>query len=109
MRRTRVAAAVAALALAVPAGVAEGHPADWMYSPGAIAPQIGGRLAGGAGMFMHREEALPGSVELVGHEPLAGVNQPDAQTGRGMNAAIAVNGKYVYIGSRTDGKNNNAN
>ena len=58
MRRTSVAAAVAAIAFAVPAGVAEGHPADWMYSPGAIAPQIGGRLAGGAGMFMQRQEAL---------------------------------------------------
>ena len=29
--------------------------------------------------------------------------------GRGMNAAIAVHKRYVYVGSRTDGKNNNAN
>ena len=28
---------------------------------------------------------------------------------RGMNAAIAVHKRYVYVGSRTDGKNNNAN
>jgi hypothetical protein len=36
----------------------------------------------------------PGKFELVGHNPLMN---------RGMNAAIAVKGKYAYIGSRTDG------
>ena len=41
-----------------------------------------------------------GSLELVGHEPLMD---------RGMNAALAVHGDYVYVGSRTDGKLNNAN
>src|SRR4051812_39218260 len=92
------AAAVATLAVSVPSAGA--HPADWMYAPGAVAKQIGGRLPGGAAMFMRAEEALPGSFELIGHEPLMS---------RGMNAAIAVNGRYVYIGSRTDGKNNNAN
>jgi hypothetical protein len=35
-----------------------------------------------------------GSLTQVGHEPLMA---------RGMNAALAVNGDYVYIGSRTDG------
>ena len=35
-----------------------------------------------------------GSVTQVGHEPLMN---------RGMNAAIAVQGDYAYIGSRTDG------
>src|SRR5919198_5499181 len=34
------------------------------------------------------------SITEVGHEPLLN---------RGMNAAIAVNGDYAYIGSRTDG------
>jgi hypothetical protein len=34
------------------------------------------------------------SLEQVGHEPLMN---------RGMNAAIAVDGDYAYIGSRTDG------
>src|ERR1700712_4023443 len=92
--------AVIALSLVVPVGVAEGHPADWMYQPGAVAKQIGGRLAGGAAMFMQREDPLPGSFTEIGHEPLMN---------RGMNAAIAVNGRYVYVGSRTDGKNNNAN
>jgi hypothetical protein len=38
--------------------------------------------------------ATPGSIKQVGHEPLLN---------RGMNAAIAVNGNYAYIGSRTDG------
>src|SRR4051794_22647440 len=108
MRRLVVGAGVAAM-LAVPVGVAEGHPADWMYSPGAVAKQIGGRLAGGAGMFMQREEALPGSFELVGHDPLRMPDMPMGVEGRGMNAAIAVQGRYVYVGSRTDGKNNNAN
>ena len=35
-----------------------------------------------------------GSFRQVGHEPLLN---------RGMNAAIAVNGDYAYVGSRTDG------
>src|SRR5918999_2262066 len=33
-------------------------------------------------------------IEQVGHEPLMN---------RGMNSAIAINGDYAYIGSRTDG------
>ena len=37
----------------------------------------------------------PGSFTHVGHEPLQN---------RGMNAAIAVNKRFVYVGSRTDGK-----
>jgi hypothetical protein len=36
----------------------------------------------------------PGRFTLVGHEPLFG---------RGMNAALAVYDKHVYIGNRTDG------
>jgi hypothetical protein len=36
----------------------------------------------------------PGSIKQIGHEPLLN---------RGMNAAIAVNGSFAYIGSRTDG------
>jgi hypothetical protein len=35
-----------------------------------------------------------GRLELVGAEPLLG---------RGMNAALAVHGRYAYVGSRTDG------
>ena len=50
-----------------------------MYRPGAVAKQIGGRLAGGAGMFMQREEALPGSFELVGHEPAADAGHADGR------------------------------
>src|ERR671914_2576646 len=33
-------------------------------------------------------------IEQVGHEPLMN---------RGMNSALAINGDYAYIGSRTDG------
>ena len=47
------------------------------------------------------QDAEPaGSLELVGHSPLEN---------RGMNAALAVHGDYAYVGSRTDGKANNAN
>jgi len=35
-----------------------------------------------------------GSLKQVGHEPLMD---------RGMNAALAVHGDYVYVGSRTNG------
>ena len=51
-------------------------------------------------MFTQREQALAGSFTQVGHEPLLN---------RGMNAALAVHEQYAYIGSRTDGKNGNAN
>src|SRR5262245_25570511 len=106
MRRSRLVAAVAVLGLAVPVATAQGHPADWMYSPGNVPKQFGGASIA---MFMQREEALPGSFELIGKNPLAGVGQDDGQTGRGMNAAIAVHKRYVYVGSRTDAKNSNAN
>src|SRR3954470_4659376 len=96
--RGRWAGAVIALSLAVPVA-AQAHPADWMYRPGAVAAQIGSTQTG-LSTFMQFDEQLPGSFTEVGHDPLLN---------RGMNAAIAVNGRYVYIGSRTDGKNNNAN
>ena len=51
-------------------------------------------------MFTQREQALAGSFTQVGHEPLLN---------RGMNAALAVHKNYAYVGSRTDGKNDNAN
>jgi hypothetical protein len=41
----------------------------------------------------------PGTLELVGHEPLMN---------RGMNAALAVHGGYAYVGSRTDAHNPNS-
>lgn len=43
--------------------------------------------------------AYPGSFEQLGHEPLMN---------RGMNAALAVHGRYAYIGSRTDGSHPDA-
>jgi len=42
---------------------------------------------------------LPGSLRLVGHDPLFA---------RGMNAALAVVDDYVYVGSRTDGSRSHA-
>lgn len=41
-----------------------------------------------------------GSFDLLGHSPL---------NNRGMNAALAVHKNYAYVGSRTDGKADNAN
>ena len=96
--RARWAGVVLMLSLAVPVA-AHAHPADWMYRPGAIAPTIGSSQTG-LSTFMQFDEQLPGSFTEIGHNALLS---------RGMNAAIAVNGRYVYIGSRTDGKDNNAN
>jgi hypothetical protein len=46
------------------------------------------------GTAMGRPKARTGSFKQVGHEPLMN---------RGMNAAIAIQGRYAYIGGRTDG------
>lgn len=45
-------------------------------------------------------DAVNSNFQLIGHNPLGN---------RGMNAALAIHGNYAYIGSRTDGKANNAN
>ena len=60
----------------------------------------GARVAGAPGADVSAAEDAPGSLELVGHNPLMS---------RGMNAALAIHGNYAYIGSRTDGKAGNAN
>jgi hypothetical protein len=98
--RARWTGLVVAAALAVPVGAAQAHPADTMYMPGAEYLREIGNRDDGVGTFLQREADLPGAFEQVGHEPLMG---------RGMNAAIAVHKRYVYVGSRTDGKNGNAN
>jgi hypothetical protein len=66
---------------------------------GDVAQQIGA-YQGGASMFMQRAPDTPGALSLVGHEPLEN---------RGMNAAIAVNKGFVYVGSRTDGSSGRQN
>ncbi|HEX8067964.1 MAG TPA: hypothetical protein VF520_15715 [Thermoleophilaceae bacterium] len=43
--------------------------------------------------------ALPGSFDQVGHNALES---------RGVNAGLAVHGRYAYVGSRTDGSHPNA-
>src|SRR4051794_35759883 len=43
--------------------------------------------------------SYPGRLDLVGHDPLLN---------RGMNAALAVYGRYAYVGSRTDGTHPNS-
>lgn len=47
-----------------------------------------------AGVDATADAGVSPSVEIVGHADLGA---------RGMNAAIAVAGRYVYVGSRTDG------
>ncbi|MDA0160958.1 hypothetical protein OM076_11835 [Solirubrobacter ginsenosidimutans] len=89
-----------AVALAVPVATAQAHPADYMYTPGGEYAREIGNPDDGVGTFLQREAVTPGSFTQIGHEPLMN---------RGMNAAIAVHKRYVYVGSRTDGKNNNAN
>ena len=71
-----------------------------MYDAEGGRPDQVGAVSGGVSMFTQREQALPGSFTLVGHDPLLN---------RGMNAALAVHKQYAYVGSRTDGKNGNAN
>ena len=65
-------------------------PAYEAFSPPRADPLAGTPLAS----LPAPPPAYPGSFELVGHDPLLY---------RGMNAAIAVAGDYVYVGSRTDG------
>src|ERR687896_1751533 len=47
-----------------------------------------------AAVGKERSKRGAAEIEQVGHEPLMN---------RGMNSAIAINGDYAYIGSRTDG------
>lgn len=93
-----MAAAVATAALAVPVATAGAHSADFMFT-GETVKQVGA-FTGGAGMFMQRAPETPGALTQVGHNPLEN---------RGMNAAIAVNKGFVYVGSRTDGSQGRQN
>ena len=99
--RGRWAAPLLAVTLAVPVATAQAHPADWMYTPGGeYARRSAIRTTASACSCSARPHA--GLVQ----RSAAGTSQRGQ--GRGMNAAIAVHGDYVYVGSRTDGKNNNA-
>ncbi len=97
--KTSAALAGAALVLAMPglaradhgvseavlAGGSMGAPKP-VLAPSAAAPS--------GGVLSAAPKRTPGSLRLVGHEPLLD---------RGMNAALAVRGDYAYVGSRTDG------
>ncbi|MBE2320657.1 hypothetical protein DVA67_032150 [Solirubrobacter sp. CPCC 204708] len=87
-------AAAVTLALAVPVGTASAHRADFSFSGEAV-KQVGA-YEDGASIFTQRAPDTPGAFSLVGHHDLQS---------RGMNAAIAVNKGWVYVGSRTDGSN----
>ena len=59
-------------------------------------------LCGASGATAQMPGALPpppGRFELLGHEPLMN---------RGMNAALAVKGKFAYVGYRSDGTHLNS-
>ncbi len=58
----------------------------------------GHRQSGSFGFRLR--DCTPPGLKLVGSNSLGN---------RGMNAAMAVLGDYAYVGSRTDGKNNNVN
>ena len=55
---------------------------------------VDNRAADAGAVRLERRKDRRGRLTQVGHEPLLN---------RGMNAAIALNGDYAYIGSRTDG------
>jgi hypothetical protein len=99
MLKSAAALAGATIALAAPAaaqaddGIAEAVLAG--ESAGAPAPVIApGLAAPSGGVLSSMPKRTPGSLRLVGHEPLLN---------RGMNSALAVRGDYAYVGSRTDG------
>ena len=114
-RRARhvCAAAIAFAAVTLMPGVAGAHPADCDTTPlaqsptterfaywtdGCIRPTDARDFGDDAAEPMRAaSQARPpkrGSIREIGHEPLED---------RGMNAAIAVNDDYAYVGSRTDG------
>jgi len=57
---TRWIGPLLAVALAVPAATAHGHPADWMYDAGGARSKQVGAVSGGVSMFTQREQALAG-------------------------------------------------
>jgi LVIVD repeat-containing protein len=83
-----------------PAAKFEGMPADWAAenqcrsAPAGGGPQTASAMSAGTARPTISHSALPGRLKQVGHNPLMS---------RGMNAAIALNGDYAYVGSRTDG------
>src|SRR3954451_14272987 len=70
-------------------------PAYGAFTPPSADPLVGARAVAPPAP----PPDYPGKFELVGHDPLLY---------RGMNAAIAVKGDYVYVGSRTDGAHPNS-
>ncbi|HEX5617596.1 MAG TPA: hypothetical protein VFX51_04215, partial [Solirubrobacteraceae bacterium] len=83
-----------------PAAKFEGMPADWAAenqcarAPAGGGPQTASATSAGTARPTISHSALPGRLKQVGHNALMS---------RGMNAAIALNGDYAYVGSRTDG------
>lgn len=80
----------------VPAHAHGGHsglPAQDVAPVSAASPTAQALLPASLQSAPTTESSGPGRFRLVGHEPLFG---------RGMNAALAVYGTHVYVGSRTD-------
>lgn len=100
--KARVAVAIATVALMAPAAAVADHSVLQAFqSAGARGEAAMSVAPVGAAQATSLESMrrTPGSLELVGHDPLLG---------RGMNAAPAIHGDYAYVGSRTDGTHLNA-
>jgi hypothetical protein len=80
--------------LVLPASAAADHGLAAAVRASGKSPGTGSTTQPASGGIFAALRTTPGSLELVGHNPLLN---------RGMNAAPAVKGKYAYIGSRTDG------
>jgi len=93
MLRALLGALLAAL-LAPAAALADHGIAEAVRSAGQPAATAAPREASAGAGLAAALQTTPGSLEQVGHSPLLT---------RGMNAALAVRGDYVYVGSRTDG------
>ncbi len=71
--------------------------ADWGYGSACGGPRPAGPYEASTARAADRpRHPKRGALKQVGHEPLLN---------RGMNAALAVQGDYAYVGSRTDGGN----
>ena len=110
MRPLACSLLVAAL-LAIPVAGAHGHAADSLssadlpipgldFGPGPVGLDLRAMAAPAAPEPLPAPSLpAPGRFELVGHDPLLN---------RVMKAALAVQGRYAYVGSRTDGTHTNS-
>jgi hypothetical protein len=92
-RAAQIIVAVALLAGCAPAPVIVDASPSVPTGPSA-APAVPPSAAATPPPSLGPTATATGSLVLIGHDPLHG---------RGMNAALAIAGRYAYVGSRTDG------